>query len=89
MLLKYVILKSPGFQSVACFALNFFKHHSQLKEFLKLFLVYEFGLCLAGLKILLCKVISVAHCNAISVDYYGIEFVKLKSKRPSAKQATD
>ena len=41
------------------------------------------------LKILLCKVISVVHCNDISVDYYGIEFVKLKSKRASAKQATD
>ena len=35
--------------------------------------------------------ISEVHCNAISIsfDYYGIEIVKLKSKRPSAKQATD
>ena len=33
--------------------------------------------------------IYVVHCNAISFDYYGIEIVKLKSKRPSAKQATD
>ena len=33
--------------------------------------------------------ISEVHCNAISFDYYGIEIVKLKSKRPSAKQATD
>ena len=33
--------------------------------------------------------ISEVHCNAISFDYYGIEIVKLKSKRPSAKQAND
>ena len=26
--------------------------------------------------------ISEVHCNAISFDYYGIEIVKLKSKRP-------
>ena len=41
------------------------------------------------LEILLYKVISVVHCIAISFYYYGIEFVKLKSKRPKAKQATD
>ena len=27
-----------------------YSHHSQLKEFLKLFLLYEFKLCLAGLQ---------------------------------------
>ena len=50
------------------------------------FSLHEIGLW--RLKKLLCKVISVVHCNAISLDYYGIEYVKLKSKQPSAQQAT-
>ena len=47
------------------------------------FLLHEIGLCLAGLLMVsentAMQSISVVHCNAISFDYFGIEFVKLKS----------
>ena len=68
-------------------------HNAQLKEFLKLFLLHKIVLCLAALLMAsgntAMQSISVVHCNAISFDYYGIEFFKLKRKLPSAKQATD
>ena len=75
--------------------LNYYYRNAQLnKSSSSFFLLHEIGLCLAAGLLMASEntamqSISEVHCNAISFDYYGIEIVKLKSKRPSAKQATD
>ena len=51
-----------------------------------LFLLHEIGLCLAGLLMASENTDMQSYfcgsCNAISFDYYGIEFVKLESNQP-------
>ena len=77
-----------------CVLIFYYYRNAQLnKSSSSFFLLHEIELCLAGLLMAsentAMQSISEVHCNAISFDYYGIEIVKLKSKRPSAKQATD
>ena len=48
-ILRYIRLRLLASLSACALIEFFYYHNAQLKEFLKLFLLYEIGLCLAGL----------------------------------------
>ena len=81
-ILRIICLRLLASLSVSgCALIQFFNQNAQCY-------CYEIGLCLAGLLMASVNTAMQSYfCG--SFIFYGIEFVKLKSKRSSAKQATD